>query len=174
VQGFFWRRPTPHSWPPKATRNSGRWRPFAAERKSADSQKYAVRALRAAFTWLVDVRYLAGNPWKSRERSGRRCDRVDALKVDRALPADLRIRILSFVDSQCERAGASYWHAVRVVLLLGGDSGRRHEEFTRTFRENLSTVSPNGRRRSCRSLKGRNTKTVIPFPNSSIRWLNGR
>jgi len=46
------------------SRSSPRWRPFASENLSPESQRYATRALRAAFTWLVDVRYLAGNPWK--------------------------------------------------------------------------------------------------------------
>ncbi|TCF97040.1 hypothetical protein BZM26_33965 [Paraburkholderia strydomiana] len=38
---------------PKRPRTSGRWRPFSPEGLSADSQAYAVRVLRAAFTWLV-------------------------------------------------------------------------------------------------------------------------
>ncbi|WP_408295717.1 phage integrase family protein, partial [Paraburkholderia sp. RL17-373-BIF-A] len=44
---------------PKRARTSGRWRPFTPEGLSADSQAYAVRVLRAAFAWLVEVRYLA-------------------------------------------------------------------------------------------------------------------
>jgi integrase/recombinase XerD len=47
---------------PRCARSSPRWRPFAPEGLSADSQRYAVRALHAAFGWLVKVRYLAGNP----------------------------------------------------------------------------------------------------------------
>jgi integrase/recombinase XerD len=50
---------------PAASRESGRWRPFSPHGLSPASQKYAVRALRAAFDWLVDVRYLAGSPWRA-------------------------------------------------------------------------------------------------------------
>ncbi|WP_345817684.1 phage integrase family protein (plasmid) [Paraburkholderia sp. PREW-6R] len=45
-----------------ASRTSGRWRPFAPDALSPESQRYAVRAILAAFAWLEQVRYLAGNP----------------------------------------------------------------------------------------------------------------
>ncbi|WP_246258025.1 phage integrase family protein [Pararobbsia alpina] len=61
----FLKAPSPAFVGPRASRESSRWKPFAAEGLSAESQKYAVRALRATFSWLVDVRYLAGNPWKA-------------------------------------------------------------------------------------------------------------
>jgi hypothetical protein len=50
---------------PKTARHSARWRPFATDALTPDSQRYATRALRGASTWLFDVRYLAGNPWKA-------------------------------------------------------------------------------------------------------------
>jgi len=59
----FLKAPSPAFVGPRQPRASGRWRPFAASELSLESQRYAVRALRAAFAWLVDVRYLAGNPW---------------------------------------------------------------------------------------------------------------
>jgi hypothetical protein len=61
----FLKAPSPTFVGPRAARNSRRWRPFASPSPSPETQKYAVRALRAAFTWLVDVRFLAGNPWKA-------------------------------------------------------------------------------------------------------------
>jgi hypothetical protein len=61
----FLKNPDPRFVGERFSRNSPRWRPFASETLSPESQRYAVRALRAAFTWLVDVRYLAGNPWKA-------------------------------------------------------------------------------------------------------------
>jgi integrase/recombinase XerD len=42
---------------PRTRRDSPRWGPFAPDRLSPDSQRYAVRALRAAFDWFVDVHY---------------------------------------------------------------------------------------------------------------------
>jgi hypothetical protein len=70
------------------SRGSPRWRPFASENPSPESQRYAVRALRAAFTWLVDVRYLAGNPWKP-VNDPKIVQRETAMQIQRALPADL-------------------------------------------------------------------------------------
>jgi hypothetical protein len=61
----FLAKPAPSFVGPKQSRASGRWRPFAPEGLSADSQAYAVRVLRAAFAWLTEVRYLAGNPWSA-------------------------------------------------------------------------------------------------------------
>jgi hypothetical protein len=86
---------------------------------------------------LVDVRYLAGNPWQA-VTDPIIVERVDALKIDRALPADLCCRIRVFIDSRFEAADANYWRIVRVVRLMGGDSGLRREEFTRAFRKNLT------------------------------------
>jgi hypothetical protein len=45
----------------KRPRSSGRWRPFTQEGLFAESQAYAVRAIRAAFAWVTTVRYNAGN-----------------------------------------------------------------------------------------------------------------
>lgn len=60
----------------RAPCHSPRWRPFADGQLSDASRRYAVRALRAAFAklmeWLVDVRYLAGNPWTGRHGSAGR------------------------------------------------------------------------------------------------------
>jgi hypothetical protein len=62
----FLAAPSPAFVGPKQSRVGGRWRPFAPGGLSPDSQAYAVRVLRAAFAWLTDVRYLAGNPWSAR------------------------------------------------------------------------------------------------------------
>jgi site-specific recombinase XerD len=50
---------------PPVARASRQWRPFAPGGLRPESQHYAVRAIRAAFTWLVHMRYLAGNPWRA-------------------------------------------------------------------------------------------------------------
>ncbi|MGF6870676.1 integrase [Paraburkholderia sp. MM5477-R1] len=136
----FLASPDPAFVGPKAPRASGRWKPFASAELGAESQKYAIRALRAAFGWLVAVRYLAGNPWEA-VTDPVVVERIDRIRVDRALPAALWQRIRNFIDMQCDAADASYWRAVRVVLLLGGDSGLRREELARATRERLSPTS---------------------------------
>ncbi|KMZ11436.1 hypothetical protein BHUM_05373c [Candidatus Burkholderia humilis] len=50
----FLKAPSPAFVGPRQSRASGRWRPFSASGLSPESQRYAVRALRAAFAWLVD------------------------------------------------------------------------------------------------------------------------
>jgi integrase len=90
-----------------------------------------VRALRAAFTWLVDVRYLAGNPWKA-VNDQKIVQRETAMQIQRALPADLWRRLRNELDKRCDVAGDTklimQWRIVRAALLLMGDSGLRREE----------------------------------------------
>ncbi|WP_454875408.1 phage integrase family protein [Paraburkholderia xenovorans] len=136
----FLASPDPAFVGPKAPRKSGRWKPFASAKLGADSQKYAIRALRAAFGWLVSVRYLAGNPWEA-VTDPIVVERAEKMKVDRALPASLWQRLRIFIDAQCDPADAAYWRAVRVALLLGGDSGLRREELAKATRERLSPTS---------------------------------
>ncbi|MCY1543186.1 hypothetical protein D9M68_789890 [compost metagenome] len=77
---------------PPVSRSSGRWRPFAPGGLAAASRRYAVRALRAAFDWLVNVRYLAGNPWRV-VRDPVTVQRATSMRIERALPIDLWKRV---------------------------------------------------------------------------------
>ncbi|MDQ7982453.1 site-specific integrase [Paraburkholderia sp. SARCC-3016] len=132
----FLKTPSPAFVGPRFARSSSRWRPFASAGMSADSQKYAIRALRAAFAWLVDVRYLAGNPWKA-VKDPVVIEREAGLDIGRALPAGLWQRARIYIDEQCAPREARYWRTVRVVLLLSGDSGLRREELTVARREKM-------------------------------------
>ncbi|ASL48911.1 Tyrosine recombinase XerC (plasmid) [Burkholderia sp. AD24] len=136
----FLKAPLPAFVGPRAARSSSRWRPFASGEMSAETQKYAVRALRAAFAWLVDVRYLAGNPWKV-VKDPVIIERESALQLDRALPASLWSRLRAFIDTQCLPPSAAYWRIVRVALLLSGDSGLRREELTVCRREGMAPTA---------------------------------
>jgi site-specific recombinase XerC len=99
-----------------------------------------VRALRAAFTWLVDVRYLAGKPWKA-VNDPKVVERETAMQIQRALPADLWRRLRNELDRRCTEEGASkagvQWHIVRAAMLLMGDSGLRREEAPESQRDKL-------------------------------------
>jgi integrase len=135
----FLRSPDPRFVGERFSRSSPRWRPFASATLSPESQRYAVRALRAAFTWLVDVRYLAGNPWKA-VNDPRVVERETAMQIQRALPADLWRRLRNELDKRCaasdmrERVSTGdeklrvQWRIVRAAMLLMGDSGLRREE----------------------------------------------
>jgi hypothetical protein len=71
VQGDFLKAPSPPFTGAKRPSTSGRWCPFAPEGLSADRQAYAVRVLRGAFAWLVEVRYLRAIR-RARSRTGHR------------------------------------------------------------------------------------------------------
>lgn len=130
---------------PKRPRTSGRWRPFSPDGLSADSQAYAVRVLRAAFAWLVEVRYLAGNPWSAVHEPAT-VTRESAVQVQRALPAKLWAQVRAALDERCKASGsgalgtdedARQWRAARAAILLMGDSGLRRAEAALARREEL-------------------------------------
>jgi integrase len=132
----FLKSPDPRFVGERFSRRSPRWRPFASATLSPESQRYAVRALRAAFTWLVDVRYLAGNPWKA-VNDPPVIQRETAMQIERALPADLWRRLRDELDVRGVEQGAVQWRAVRAAILLMGDSGLRREEAASARREHL-------------------------------------
>jgi integrase len=147
----FLKNPDPRFVGERFSRSSPRWRPFASATLSPESQRYAVRVLRAAFTWLVDVRYLAGNPWKA-VNDPRVVERETAMQIQRALPADLWRRLRHELDRRCAQIneqGAGVrttsrddklgvqWRVVRAAMLLMGDSGLRREEAAMAQRDKL-------------------------------------
>ena len=163
----FLKSPDPRFVGERFTRNSPRWRPFASGELSGESQRYAVRALRAAFTWWVDVRYLAGNPWKA-VNDPVAIKRERAMKIERALPAELWRKLRGELDARSAEAGDSrstaQWRAVRAAILLMGDSGLRREEAASARRENLRPSSYGTLERPVWELtivgKGRRERTV--------------
>ncbi|BBU33372.1 hypothetical protein BTHE68_71060 (plasmid) [Burkholderia sp. THE68] len=141
----FLRDPDPRFVGERFARHSPRWRPFATSADgsaslSPESQRYTVRVLRTAFTWWVDVRYLAGNPWKA-VNDPMVIKRERAMKIERALPADLWRKLRGELDVRSAEAGAMQWRAVRAAVLLMGDSGLRREEAASARREDLRPSS---------------------------------
>jgi len=150
----FLAAPTPAFSGPKRPRVSGRWRPFTGA-LSAGSQAYAVRTLRAAFAWLVDVRYLAGNPWTA-VTDPATITREVAVQIERALPAALWATVRTALDTHCRAAEVNHeaddaadrrndearqWRIARAAVLLMGDSGLRRAEAAAACRENLRLSS---------------------------------
>ncbi|CAE6792090.1 Tyrosine recombinase XerC [Paraburkholderia domus] len=142
----FLARPAPAFSGPKRPRAGGRWRPFTGA-LSAGSQAYAVRVLRAAFAWLVDVRYLAGNPWAA-VTDPVTVTREVAVQVERALPAQLWATVRRALETHCraadvghaadqERDDVRQWRIARAAILLMGDSGLRRAEAAAARREDL-------------------------------------
>ncbi|MFY4713438.1 site-specific integrase [Burkholderia glumae] len=130
---------------PRAARGSRRWRPFSDAPMSLDSQRYAIRTIRAAFDWLVRIRYLAGNPWAA-VTDPRPVKRAALLRVDRALPLDLWTRVRAEIASWSESPSpeAARWRAAQALLLLMGDSGLRVSEAAAASREQLAWLPGDG------------------------------
>ncbi|MFM0562174.1 phage integrase family protein [Paraburkholderia sediminicola] len=160
---------------PRTRRDSPRWRPFAPDGLSPDSQRYAVRALRAAFDWLVDVHYLAGNPWQA-VNDPATVTRAHAMRIERALPVDLWSRVRRFAEDRSASLGPAgpRWRAARAALLLMGDSGLRNAEAALARREQLRYVPADGEVPGSWELavlgKGRKQRTV-PVSGACIEAL---
>lgn len=114
---------------PPVARASRQWRPFAPGGLRPESQHYAVRAIRAAFTWLVHVRYLAGNPWRA-VTDPVTVKRVRKLQVERALSLDLWTRMRATLAERAALLGpdGARWRGARALLLIMGDAGLRIAE----------------------------------------------
>jgi integrase len=170
----FLKAPLPSFMGPKRPRTSARWRPFAPEGLSADSQAYAVRVLRAAFAWLVEVRYLAGNPW-SAVHEPTTVTRELSVQVHRALPAKLWALVRTALDARCDSLidaapdaenEARQWRASRAAILLMGDSGLRRAEAALARREDLRIADTTDAQRSARS--NASGSTPQPAPGSTL------
>lgn len=144
---------------PRTVRLGPNWKPFAGA-PSAKSQRYGVQALRSFFKWLVDVRYLAGNPWIT-VADPPMAKAILPLQIDRALPADLWRRLVgeggvldvlsrlpaAMLQERYRLRGAAagismpaQYRLVRAALLLLGDGGLRREEAAYASRDKLRRV----------------------------------
>jgi integrase len=131
--------PDPRFVGDRFARHSTRWRPFASNELTAESQRYAVRLLRSAFAWWVDVRYLAGNPWVA-VNDPPVIRHANTMKIDRALPAELWRNCVT--SSMCDVVIRSRHNGGRcaTTILLMGDSGLRREEAASARREHPRAV----------------------------------
>jgi site-specific recombinase XerD len=128
--------PLPEFSGPRTVKTSKRWRPFAEERMSADSQKHALLVLRAAFDWLVKVRYLAGSPWVA-VKDPSIVEQVDKMNIERALPVDLWDKVISVLTQRASAPENQQDRVALATILLMGDSGLRRAEAASAQREKL-------------------------------------
>lgn len=155
----FLARPDEHWIGPKAMRHGPHWKPFAGI-PSAASQRYAVQALRSFFAWLVNVRYLAGNPWLTvGDPAVPRA--TTPLRIEKALPKELWEKLSredGLIDqitqipakelaSRYRLRGktaqldlAAQFRLAKAALLLLGDGGLRREEAAFATRNHLKPV----------------------------------
>jgi len=132
----FLRAPLPEFRGKRTVKTSKRWRPFALEPMDAESQKYAVRVLRAMFDWLVKVRYLAGNPWIA-VKDPVVTEQADAMQIDRALSTNAWDTVVNVLSERGLTAENQQDRVALAGILLMGDSGLRRAEVAGARRHNL-------------------------------------
>jgi len=132
----FLKLPSPAFVGPRVSRTSERWRAFSSAPLSPESQRYATRAIRAAFTWLSDMRYLAGNPWKA-VRDPVIVAREDEIQIERALSQGLWEKLSLELDRRAGADDGGQWRLARAAILLMTESGLRREETAFARREKL-------------------------------------
>lgn len=150
----------PESWIGlKTTRSNPAWHPFAGQ-LAASSQRYAIQAIRFFFNWLVDVRYLAGNPWAT-VADPRVSTQILPLHINKALPNTLWEKLAhqgGILDQLCATADgilqkryrlrgaaanlsmSAQFRLVRAALFLIGDTGIRREEAAYATRDKLKPI----------------------------------
>lgn len=111
---------------PRQGRFTPRWRPFAGQ-LSAASQKQAVQIIRTAFVWLVNVRYLGGNPWVA-VRDPSTEQPLLPMQIERALPGSLWEKTIAHLDELCAEPFSAQLRSARAAILLMGESGLRRSE----------------------------------------------
>ena len=180
-------RQIPAAWlGPRRPRSDPRWRPFVGPLSPA-SQRYAVQAIRFFFNWLVDVRYLGGNPWAT-VGDPAVARSILPLQIDKALSTTLWDRLsenggildqLSHTDDDSLRlryklrgataklSMSAQFRLVRAALLLIGDTGLRREEATYATRDKLKPLTDADGLWELDVLGKRNRwRTVFPSPRA--------
>jgi integrase len=132
----FLRAPFPEFRGARAPRSSKRWRPFAEEPMTAASQRQAILVLRAAFDWLVKVRYLGGNPWVA-IKDPVVVRHADEMQIDRALTEDAWTTVVDVLRLRGDVLDNHQDRAALAAVLLMGDSGLRRTEAASATRDNV-------------------------------------
>ena len=132
----FLKSPHPNFCGDKAPRGTPMWRPFSIEGLSDKSQRQAIIILRAAFDYLVKVRYLGGNPWAA-VKDPVTVKEVDIMAIEKALSEPLWIKLIDVMTMLSKDKSASQIRTVLAAILLMGDSGLRREEVSRAKREDI-------------------------------------
>ena len=97
------------------------WRPFNGP-LTPSSERHALNVLTSLFRWLVDQRYLVGNPFQAVPPT---LDATPKIQTGRSLTKKQWIFIQEFLDAQKD-GGAS--RRLRIVLYLGYATGLRLAE----------------------------------------------
>lgn len=163
----------------KARRNSPSWRPFNGPLQPA-SRAQAMSILGALFSFLVEVRYLSGNPLSARRRKRRSVPRQEvaqkslSLKALQALVAALREEADALPFSEF-KARAHVERMLFIVRFLANTGLRREEIGTVAMSDIFSEHNPTtGDDYWYLRVTGKGQKTRIIALNDSARDALGR
>lgn len=177
----------PSEWcGPRAPFTSGQWRPFNGQ-LLPQSQKYAVQTIQAFFSWLGEVRYLGGNPWRTVQ--GPHVDTPELeMDIETAIPKEIWDRMTTadgYLDRVCEVQAVTpealrnfrspavrsvQFRIARAAILMMGMAGVRREEATTVKRKHLKPVP--GRSVWELSVLGKRKKwRSVYLPERAIRAL---
>lgn len=154
----------------KAARFTEQWRPFTPEPMTAKTQKQAVIILRAAFDYLVRVRYLGGNPWVAVVDPAV-TEEVHAIQVEKALDDDLWDLLIDQLSQRASIAGNAQDRAALAAILLCGDSGLRREEAAGSRRADLKPSQWAQNVSTLRVLGKRHKKRDVPVSERTLHAL---
>jgi site-specific recombinase XerD len=162
--------PTPEFIGIKAPRFSERWKPFTPEKMSPKSQKHAVIIIRAAFQYLVGVRYLAGNPWIA-VKDPSVTQEISLMQIEKALPDDLWKTVIDHLSVECQSKENSQQRIALAAILLLGDSGLRREEAANANRDDLKMSQWSSTVQELCVLGKRNKRRIVPVSARTIEAL---
>ncbi len=182
----FLAKPTLEFMGPRQKRYSPKWRPFAeplltdAEklRKKNDptwekspltpeSQKFAVQIIRAAFEWLVKMRYLGGNPWIGVKDPSTDIQVLE-MQIDKALPSSLWEKTVEILHEKAQLS--QQWRVARAAIMLMGETGLRRSEAAGALQKNLRE-SPHADLFILRVLGKRSKWRDVPVSQSTVEAL---
>ncbi|QKY11979.1 phage integrase family protein [Janthinobacterium lividum] len=162
--------PSPAFTGKKAARFTEQWRPFTPEPMTAKTQKQAVVILRAAFDYLVRVRYLGGNPWVAVVDPAV-TEEVHAIQVEKALDDDLWDLLIDQLSQRASIAENAQDRAALAAILLCGDSGLRREEAAGSRRADLKPSQWAPTVSTLRVLGKRNKRRDVPVSERTLTAL---
>lgn len=157
---------------PKAPRFSPKWKPFSEKPLNAKSQRYALMVIRAAFDYLVGVRYLGGNPWIAVKDPSVKKE-INPIHIHKALPASLWEKVIAALEERAvgSDALAAQFRIALTASLLMGDSGLRREEVTTLRRADIIKSTFGNNVWECRVTGKGNKERLVPVSQRTMAAL---
>lgn len=162
--------PTPEFVGIRAPRFSERWKPFSEQRMTPKSQRHAIIIIRAAFSYLTGVRYLAGNPWLA-VKDPSVTQQVNSIQIEKALTENLWQLLIEKLSLRCKESAHRQDRIALATILLLGDSGLRREEAAGAKRKSLNPSQWGGNAQVLQVLGKRNKLRDVPVSSRTVQAL---